>query len=118
MGASFPLYLLCHQIQKGDLYMLRVVVACTNGMGTSQMIKMTVEKIFAKLSIDCKVLHASIGQAKKDAVNYDVVFCPMPFTNQFDKAAEKGCKVIGVRNLLSAKELEEKITMHIVNSNT
>ncbi len=89
--------------------MLRIIVACTNGMGTSQMIKMCVEKLMKKYSVDCKVDHSSIGQAKKAAINADVVFCPMPFVNQFEAAAEKGTKIIGVRNLLSEKEIESKI---------
>lgn len=96
--------------------MLNVIVACVNGMGTSQMIKMKVEKVFTKLGIEGKVLHASIGQAKKMADNYDVVFCPLPYVREFDSAAAKGTKVIGVRNLLSEKEIEEKTIDKILNT--
>lgn len=95
--------------------MLRVIVCCVNGMGTSQMIKMKVEKVFSKLGIKNNVLHASIGEAKKIASNYDVVFCPLPYAKEFETALAKGTKIIGVKNLLSEKELEEKIREHILN---
>lgn len=41
--------------------MLKVIAACGNGMGSSQIIKMKIEKIFKKLNIPVSIHHTSIG---------------------------------------------------------
>ena len=66
--------------------MLKVIAACGNGMGSSQIIKMKIEKIFKNLNIPVSIHHTSIGTI-----------------------------VIGLKNLLSEKEIEEKIVENIVN---
>ena len=43
------------------------------------------------------------------ASNYDAVFVSQNFVDNFKGAAEKGTKVIGLKNLLSEQEIEEKI---------
>ena len=89
--------------------MLKVIAACGNGMGSSQMIKMKISKVFKKLGVDVQVDHTSVGAATSQAVNYDAVFVSANFVDQFKKAAEKGTKIIGLKNLLSEQEIEEKI---------
>lgn len=44
--------------------MLKVIAACGNGMGSSQIIKMKTEKIFKKLNVPVSITHTSIGVAK------------------------------------------------------
>ena len=95
--------------------MLRVIAACGNGMGSSQIIKMKIEKVFKKLGIDVKIEHTSIGIAKNQASSYDAVFCSESFTSTFDSAREKGTIVVPLKNLLSEQEIEEKIVKHIIN---
>lgn len=89
--------------------MLRVLAACGNGMGSSQMIKMKIAKVFKKLGVDVKIDHNSIGAAKNAASNYDAVFVSENFVSQFDNAASKGVVIVGLKNLLSEAEIEEKI---------
>lgn len=95
--------------------MLKVIAACGNGMGSSQIIKMKIEKIFKKLNIPVSIHHTSIGEAKTQASGYDVVFCSEALKNNFSKAEESGTLIIGLKNLLSEKEIEEKIIEQIVN---
>lgn len=95
--------------------MLRVIAACGNGMGSSQIIKMKIEKVFKKLKIDVKIEHTSIGIAKNQAPSYDVVFCSESFISTFDSAAARGTIVVPLKNLLSEQEIEEKIVKYIVN---
>ena len=95
--------------------MLKVLAACGNGMGSSQIIKMKIEKIFKKLNIPVSIHHTSIGAAKTEASSYDVVFCSDALKGNFDKAKASGTIVIGLKNLLSEKEIEEKIVENIVN---
>lgn len=89
--------------------MLKVIAACGNGMGSSQIIKMKIEKIFKKLDIQAQIHHCSIGEAKTQASSYDVVFCSDALKDNFKNAQDKGTKIIGLKNLLSEAEIKEKI---------
>ena len=88
--------------------MLKVIAACGNGMGSSQMIKMKIAKVFKKLGVDVQIDHNSVGAAQSMAANYDAVFVSQNFVENF-KSAAKGTKVVGLKNLLSEQEIEEKI---------
>ena len=86
--------------------MLRVIAACGNGMGSSQIIKMKITKVFKKLGIEAKIDHNSVAVAVGTAMNYDVVVVSANFVSKFSNAAAKGVKVIGIKNLLSEQEIE------------
>lgn len=86
--------------------MLKVIAACGSGMGSSQIIKMKLSKVFKKLGIDADVYHTNVGDAKSQANNYDVVFCSASLEGQF---AGSKATVIGLKNLLSEQEMTEKI---------
>ena len=70
--------------------MLKVIAACGNGMGSSQVIKMKISKVFKKLGVDAQVDHNSVGVASSMAANYDAVFVSQNFVDQFKTAEEKG----------------------------
>lgn len=95
--------------------MLRVIAACGSGMGSSQIIKMKITKVFKKLGIDAQIQHNSVGEAKSQASNFDVVFCSEVLKSNFKRAEESGTIVIGLKNVLSEKEIEEKVVDKIVN---
>lgn len=86
---------------------IKAIAACGNGMGSSQMIKMKIEKVFKKLGINAEIGHMSVGEAKGVANNYDMVFVSETFTSQFNPG--KDTKIVGLKNLLSEKEIESKI---------
>ncbi len=91
--------------------MIRIVVCCANGAGTSLMMKMTLEKAVKKLGIAVSNMHhCSLSEGKSAATSYDVLMCPLNFISMFADAEKKGVKVIGLRNVLSQKEMEEKLT--------
>lgn len=89
--------------------MLKIVVACGSGMGSSQIIKMKVSKVLKKLNITADIHHTNIAEAKTALHNYHAVICP---ENLVDTAAaqEKGIRVIALKNLLDEKEIEQKLT--------
>ncbi|MPQ44260.1 PTS sugar transporter subunit IIB [Clostridium tarantellae] len=95
--------------------MLKVIAACGNGMGSSQIIKMKIEKIFRKLNVPVQIHHSSVGEAKTQASSYDVVFCSEALANNFKQAAANGTIVVGLKNLLSEKEIEEKIMNDVMS---
>lgn len=88
--------------------MIKVLAACGNGMGSSQVIKMKIEKVFKKLGIVADIHHMSVGEAKSVAGNYDVVFCSAALVSNFSVKNSK-TKVIGLVNLLSEAEIEQKV---------
>lgn len=89
---------------------LTFLVCCANGAGSSLMMKMTMQKVLDKVGIKpAKVHHCALSEGKTVAPNYDVVFCAQNFSNMFTAAAEKGTKVIGLRNIMSAQEIEDKM---------
>lgn len=91
---------------------LKVIAACGSGMGSSQIIKMKLEKAFKKLGIEADIYHTNVGDAKSQANNYDVVFCSESLVGTFTDAK---ATVIGLKNLLSEKEMTEKIQEKIID---
>ncbi len=90
--------------------MLRVLAACGNGMGSSQIIKMRIEQVLTELNLEYKVDHTSVGQAKSSAKLYDLVLVPQQLAKEFTNVPDS-CKIVGLINLLSAKEIKEKVTI-------
>lgn len=89
--------------------MIKVVVACGSGMGSSQMIKMKVAKVLKKMGVDADIHHTNIGEAKSTASSYHVVICPENFVSTFEATQKAGGCVIPLRNLLDEKEIETKL---------
>lgn len=90
--------------------MVNILACCANGSGTSLMMAMTLEKVIKKEGWRVgKCEHTSLSEGKNTSVNYDIVLCPQNFTNMFDNAAKRGVKVVGLRNVMSEKEIKEKI---------
>lgn len=86
------------------------LVCCANGAGSSLMMKMTMQKVLDKVGLrPGKVHHCSLSEGRSAASQYDIVFCALIFTNMFKDAEAKGTKVIGLRNIMSPQEMEEKM---------
>lgn len=86
------------------------LVCCANGAGSSLMMKITMLKMLDKVGIKPgKVHHCALSEGKTAAMQYDVVFCAQNFTSMFKDAEAKGTKVIGLRNILSAQEMEQRM---------
>ncbi len=90
--------------------MLNILIACANGAGTSLMMKLTVEKVLKKKNLQVgKLHHCSLSEGKSAATQFDIVFCPLNFISMFKDAEAKGIKVIGLKNVLSQDEIEQKM---------
>ncbi len=86
------------------------LVCCANGAGSSLMMKMTMQKALDKAGIKAgKVHHCALSEGKTAASQYDVVFCAQNFVNMFKDAEKKGTVVIGLRNIMSVQEMEDKM---------
>ena len=49
---------------------------------------------------------------KRQLLSYDLVFCAQNIANMFKDAEKKGTQVIGLRNIMSAQEIEQKMREH------
>lgn len=86
------------------------LVCCANGAGSSLMMKMTLQKVLTKLNIKpSKIHHCALSEGKSAASQFDIVFCAQNFISMFADAEKKGTKVVGLRNIMSAQEIEEKM---------
>ena len=89
---------------------LKILVACANGAGTSLMMKMSVEKAAGELGLPVeKIHHCALAEGKSSASQYDIAFVPLNFVDMFKSAGEAGTVIIGLRNVLSADEVKEKL---------
>lgn len=89
---------------------LSILVCCANGAGSSLMMKMTMQKVLDKVGLKpSKIHHCALSEGKSAASQFDVVFCAQNFANMFKDAEKKGTKVIGLKNIMSAQEIEQKM---------
>ncbi len=89
--------------------MLKVLVACGNGMGTSMLIKNRAEKTFKKLGLDATFDHSGLDEAAAAAAQYDLVFTPMNLVKQFSLPKSCTTKIIGMVNVLSEQEMVDRL---------
>ena len=86
----------------------KFMVCCANGAGSSLMMKMTLQKVLKKLNITpATIHHCSLSEGKTASLNFDIVLCARNFTNMFDAAKKKGVIVLGLKNIMSAPEMEQ-----------
>ena len=85
----------------------KFMVCCANGAGSSLMMKMTLQKVLKKHNITpANLHHCALSEGKTAAANFDVVFCARNFAKMFEDAQKKGTVVLGLRNIMSDKEME------------
>lgn len=89
--------------------MIKIIVACGSGMGSSQIIKMKVAKILKNMGVKAELHHTNIAEAKSTAENYSAVICPENLRETFAAAEKNGVIVIALKNLLDEKEITAKL---------
>jgi PTS system ascorbate-specific IIB component len=89
---------------------LKIIAACGNGSGTSLMAAMAIEKACKELDIPlaAPVHHCGLAEAKSSINMYDIAFTPLNFVDMFKDV--KHTVVIGLRNVMSAAEVKEKLS--------
>lgn len=87
--------------------MLKVLVACGCGMGSSQLIKKSCSSVLKNLGVEHTIHHTSIDEAKTTANDYDLVVVGSNFVKHLK--VKDTTKIIGLKNLMNKKELEEKL---------
>lgn len=87
--------------------MLKIMVACGAGMGSSQIIKMKATEALARLNIKADIHHTSVDEATSQVNNYDIVLCSVHLVGSFKSKGHT--QIVGLKNLVSADEIEEKL---------
>ncbi len=88
--------------------MIKVLAACGNGMGSSMIIKMKIEKVLKDMGVEHKIQHSSVGEAKSQVNEFDIILVGKPFVGEFNSNGK--AKVVGLVNLLSEDEIRDKVT--------
>ncbi len=92
---------------------MHIIAACGQGMGTSMMIRMKVEKVAKEINLkNPKIEAMSAGQAHSFMDSADIIICPKHLSNQFDGAK---AKIIGIENIMSGSEIKGKLLSYIEN---
>ena len=85
----------------------KILVACANGAGPSLRMKMTCERVTKKLGMGVSdIHHCALSEGVSCARQYDIVFSPLNFKDMYADAEKAGVTIIGLRNVLSDKEME------------
>ncbi|EUJ46169.1 PTS sugar transporter subunit IIB [Paenilisteria rocourtiae] len=88
--------------------MLKILAACGNGMGSSMVIKMKIEKALKEIGVTTfKVDYCSVGEAKSQAGGYDIVVASKHLIHELD-GRTKG-ELVGLDNLMDDVEIKEKL---------
>ncbi len=88
--------------------MLKVIAACGWGMGSSLMVKMKINEVLTEHGIEAEVEHMSVGDAKNQGANADVIFVSSSLEENLSHLKDRVI-VIGLKNLLSKEEILEKL---------
>lgn len=91
--------------------MLKVVTVCGMGLGSSVMMKMTVEKALKKLNVKHKVEHWDMGTVKSQDADLIVT------TKQFEKDFKDTGDVIILDNIMNEQEATEKLSDYLESQN-
>ncbi|ADM21915.1 Pentitol phosphotransferase enzyme II, B component [Mesomycoplasma hyorhinis HUB-1] len=86
---------------------LKVITACGNGMGTSMIIKLKVQKILKELNIPADVDALSMGQSKGMTNSVDIIISSKHLTSEF--VQNQKAKIIGVTNLMDENEIRQAL---------
>ncbi|AEC46256.1 PTS sugar transporter subunit IIB [Mesomycoplasma hyorhinis] len=86
---------------------LKVIAACGNGMGTSMIIKLKVQKILKELNIPADVDALSMGQSKGMTNSVDIIISSKHLTSEF--VQNQKAKIIGVTNLMDENEIRQAL---------
>ena len=83
----------------------KFLCCCGAGLGSSQMLASKLRLVCGKRGIQAKVDVASAGEGVGAAPRYDATFCNENFLKVLAKAKDRGAKISGLKNVISADEI-------------
>lgn len=90
---------------------MHIVCVCGLGMGSSLILKMTVDKAARQLGLDAEIEHWDAGTV--GSKNADLIVTSQDFAERF--AGQKN--VIFINNIINTQEVKEKLQTYLENKN-
>jgi len=82
---------------------MKIITVCGLGVGSSLILKMTVESAMKQLGRDCEVEHWDMGTVKGKP--FDLIITTEGFKDNFSEIQN----VVFVKNIVDVKEVKEKL---------
>lgn len=89
--------------------MLKILVCCGNGLGSSFACQMAIDTVLKKLGVDAKLDHAGMSETKGIIGKFDIVCAAKNFATQID-AVNPGIPTVYLTRVVDKTEIEEKLT--------
>lgn len=89
--------------------MLKVITVCGLGVGSSLIMKMTVESALKNLNIDAEVEHWDMGTVRGKERDFIVT------TSEFEDNFREDKNIVYINNIIDVNETQEKIKQYLEN---
>lgn len=88
---------------------MKILAVCGNGLGTSFILSMKVNKALESLNIDAKCKNMDLASAKSEAADYYIGSPEI-----MEQLQDGSRKTIGIINMVSADEIQKALISHII----
>ncbi|TMZ61962.1 PTS sugar transporter subunit IIB [Klebsiella pneumoniae] len=88
------------------MFMKKILVVCSNGLGSSLMLKSNIQKVLGEKGIQAKVDHCDLGSARAAASDVDLVVTSAMLAQELE---DLQTPVVTILNFISVQEIEEKV---------
>jgi ascorbate PTS system EIIB component len=90
--------------------MKKVLVVCSNGLGSSLMLKSNIQKVCEEKGMDVTVEHCDLGSAPSLVRDFDLVVTSDALAGELQGF---GVPVETIVNFISRREIEDKVLKHL-----
>lgn len=87
--------------------MLKIICVCGLGMGSSLILKMSVDKAMSQLGVECEIEHWAAGTM--DGMNPDIIVASEDFRDELSGRDN----VVFVRNVVKSDEAKERLQEYL-----
>ena len=88
----------------------KILACCGCGNGTCTILAMKLRNVTKRMGMKAVVEAAPASVGISQGAQYDIIVCNQNLVSNFKKAADQGSIVIGLKNIMSEAEIEEKMT--------
>lgn len=90
---------------------MKILAVCGFGVGSSMVLKMTIEKVARNLELDADVENTDISSAK--SMHADVIFTSAEFAEELSK--DTNTKIYSIKKYMDKEEVEKALNDFINN---
>lgn len=87
----------------------KALSCCGVGQATSVLLAKNVKKAFEELGIKGTCESTQVSAGASQGKNFDMIFCNRNLVSNFKDAEKLGCRIIGIKNIMSVQEVKDKI---------